>query len=90
MDNFRQTFAAEYVIIPTPCRWAELQRGQKFALNIYGFSERLQCFEIYTKRTWVKAFLETSPQKPDYPIYHLINPITGLVYPVIEHYYFNE
>lgn len=90
VENFRQMFAVEYVILPQPCYWAELQRGQKFALNRYGFSEKEQRFEIYTKRTWVKAFLETNPQKLDFPIWKLINPLDRLIYPIIESYYFNE
>lgn len=90
MQNCRQLFAAEYVILPQGVYWSNLYRGQKFALNIYGFNEKEQRFEIYTKRTWVKAFLETHPQKFDYPIWKLINPTTTLVYPIIEQYYFNE
>lgn len=88
-QNSRQVFTVEYVILPKVLYWRELKRGQKFALSLYGFSENNERFEIYTKRTWGRAFLETHPNKPDYPIYKLINPLKSPVYLVAENYYFN-
>ena len=90
MNNDIQTFTAEYVILPKPVYWCNLLKGQKFALNHYGFNSKEQRFEIYTKRTWIKCFLETHPQKIEYSIYKLINPLTAIVYPVTEHYYFTK
>lgn len=90
MNTTRQTFTIQYTIIPVPVFWKNLKRGQKFALNPYAFSNERDRFEIYTKRTWGRAFLETHPKKIDYPIYKLINPLRGLIYPVLEVYSFNR
>lgn len=87
MDTERQTFTIQY-LISQPILWRELKRGQKFALNQYAFSQERDRFEVYCKRTWVKCFLETHPDKPDYPIYKLINPLKKAVYLVMEVYSF--
>ena len=90
MNDDRQTFTIQYVILAKPTYWREIKRGQKFALNIYAFSQERDRFEVYCKRTWGRCFLETHPNKIDYPIYKLVNPLRNQLYLVLEEYTFNN
>lgn len=90
MQTDRQTFTIQFTVLTQPIFWRDLTLGQKFALNQYAFSQERDRFEIYCKRTWVRCFLETHPDKLDYPIYKLVNPLRKPIYRIIEVYSFNE